>query len=758
MSTQQEIYAAGSKNRPSMLNKDNYVPWSSRIIRYARSRPNCKMIIDSIENATPGEPDLPVPVPKSFHEQTNEELRENDIKWMDAYDQAIETILLGLPKDVYAAVDSCETTKEIWECYAGQVAQNQQGYNAWQNGGIQGAQNAGQNASVQSGGNQNGLVVVPRIANQNGTCNVVAVRAKDTGNRNQARCYNCRGLGHIARNCTARPRRRDAAYFQTQLLIAMGVQGNGNQNQIGNGNLVAARAEGNATGPRRRDAAYLQTQLLIAQKEKEGIQLQAEEYDLMAAAVDLDDIEEVNANCILMANLQQASTSGTQSDSTPVYDTDGSAEVHKNYDDNEIFNMFTQEEQYTELLEPISELHQVPQNDIDVVSEVTGVVQGREIVEQHPVNFEETRALYDSLYQNLATEVEKVNSVSRKLKETNAELTTELARYKNQERCFQNNQEKYNKLERCYQQSVYQEQCLSKKINALHLCTADDSLAKYKAMELDNERLLKAVVSQDVMNIVQKESVVDTSDLQTELERTKERFENCIIKKEIKYAKLWNDWYKKCTECKYDKISYDKAYKDMQQKIERLQAQLGDLKGKCKDTSHVSDTRNPLSQKLENKNVELESQVLNYARENAHLKVSYKNLFDSMSVSRAQTKTIIDSFQNELQSNIYKNAKLRTQLFKKASDHKDNTQNTSANTKFAKQPIGENFPKVGKTNALSKPVTSNSVYSSQEPKGVDNTKARRPQPRSNIKNDRVPSVSKSSRSKIKEAKVEEHHR
>nr|GFC55543.1 hypothetical protein [Tanacetum cinerariifolium] len=49
-----------------------------------------------------------------------------------------------------------------------------------------------------------------------------------------------------------------------------------NQNQIGNGNLVAARAEGNAAGgvghyarnctvrPRRRDAAYLQTQLLIA--------------------------------------------------------------------------------------------------------------------------------------------------------------------------------------------------------------------------------------------------------------------------------------------------------------------------------------------------------------------------------------------------------------------------------------------------------------------------------------------------------------
>ncbi|GJT13642.1 retrovirus-related pol polyprotein from transposon TNT 1-94 [Tanacetum coccineum] len=45
-----------------------------------------------------------------------------------------------------------------------------------------------------------------------------------------------------------------------------------------------------------------------------------------AAAGDLEEIGEVNANCILMANLQQASTLGTQTDKTPVYDSDGSAE------------------------------------------------------------------------------------------------------------------------------------------------------------------------------------------------------------------------------------------------------------------------------------------------------------------------------------------------------------------------------------------------------------------------------------------------
>nr|GEV58007.1 hypothetical protein [Tanacetum cinerariifolium] len=44
------------------------------------------------------------------------------------------------------------------------------------------------------------------------------------------------------------------------------------------------------------------------------------------------------------------------------------------------------------------------------------------------------------------------------------------------------------------------------------------------------------------------------------------------------------------------------------------------------------------------------------------------------------------------------------------------------NTKFAKQPIVENLPKVGETNALSKPVTSNSVSTQQEFKGVNNDK------------------------------------
>ncbi|GJY00860.1 hypothetical protein Tco_0359012, partial [Tanacetum coccineum] len=226
------------------------------------------------------------------------------------------------------------------------------------------------------------------------------------------------------------------------------------------------------------------TQLLITQKEEAGIQLQTEEFDFMAAARDLDEMEEVDANY-------------------------GLAEVH-NYNncyDNEIFNMFTQEEQYTDLLEPIPEPHQVQQNDINVISDVPCMEQNGGTIKQSPATIEETRALYDSLYNNLAIEVENVNSVNQNLKVTNAELTTKLARYKNQEKCFEISQEKYDKLERCYQQSVYQEQCITKKINVLHLSSENKKLKsdfKIREDELLDKHILLENKIKDLDNILVK--------------------------------------------------------------------------------------------------------------------------------------------------------------------------------------------------------------------------------------------------------------
>nr|GEZ61150.1 hypothetical protein [Tanacetum cinerariifolium] len=62
----------------------------------------------------PGDTNREVPVNETFHMQTDDELTEKELRQIEADDQAIQTILLGIPEDIYAAVDSCETTQEIW--------------------------------------------------------------------------------------------------------------------------------------------------------------------------------------------------------------------------------------------------------------------------------------------------------------------------------------------------------------------------------------------------------------------------------------------------------------------------------------------------------------------------------------------------------------------------------------------------------------------------------------------------------------------
>nr|GEW78579.1 hypothetical protein [Tanacetum cinerariifolium] len=100
-----------------MLNKDNYVPWSSHFHRYGKSKPNGKLIYSSIMNGPYvrrmilklGDLDHEVPVAETFHVQTDDELTQGEVKQMEPDDQAIQIFLMGLPEDIYAAVDSCET-------------------------------------------------------------------------------------------------------------------------------------------------------------------------------------------------------------------------------------------------------------------------------------------------------------------------------------------------------------------------------------------------------------------------------------------------------------------------------------------------------------------------------------------------------------------------------------------------------------------------------------------------------------------------
>ncbi|GKA67635.1 hypothetical protein Tco_0767552 [Tanacetum coccineum] len=192
------------------------------------------------------------------------------------------------------------------------------------NDGNQFRQYAGQNV-----GNQNGYNAVQTVRNE-----VVQNAVQNLGIQN-------------ARN-------------QNGLIVVSGIA-NQNLKPNRNGNVVAAHAEGNAI----RNNEKLNPTLKMKSLSDGWLQEILKKNERTSSP----------AHCILMANLQHASTLGTQTDKAPVYDSDGSTEVHKyeNCYNNEISSMFTQEEQYTELLEPILELHQVQQNDSNVIFTVSNV-------------------------------------------------------------------------------------------------------------------------------------------------------------------------------------------------------------------------------------------------------------------------------------------------------------------------------------------------------------------------------------------------
>nr|GFB37231.1 hypothetical protein [Tanacetum cinerariifolium] len=84
----------GSESRPPMLNKENYVPRSSRLLRYAKSRPNGKLIHNSILNdpyvrkmiLEPGDANREITVTETFHLQTNDELSDKELKQIEVDD------------------------------------------------------------------------------------------------------------------------------------------------------------------------------------------------------------------------------------------------------------------------------------------------------------------------------------------------------------------------------------------------------------------------------------------------------------------------------------------------------------------------------------------------------------------------------------------------------------------------------------------------------------------------------------------------
>nr|GEZ98147.1 ribonuclease H-like domain-containing protein [Tanacetum cinerariifolium] len=383
--------------------------------------------------------------------------------------------------------------------------------------------------------------------------------------------------------------------------------------------------------PRRRDVAYLQTLSLISQKEEARIQLQAEEFDIMVDAEDLDKIEEVNANCILMANLQQSLTSGTQTDKALVYDLDGSAKKMALGYKNLFYLKQAQQKQYS-------------------------LYNGKVVLEKH-----DPHAVYDS------EETLQLAQESRlKMKQLNKEIKPE-------------NYAKINQLSEAF---VSQK---AKSREELYFLNTSKIASVPKSMLIPNEEF-----SDDTSPSVAR------------------KFLNEFIPK------------------------------------------VGESNALLKPVTSNSTPSTRESKVMKNDNVI----SLGLFRINPSKTSRIDNVMPNKPVKESTTLLRLEGHSlGAIQIMIGSPLHLRVVAISPDKVSREakkvpNTVSASSRTK----PITVLQPFV----ITKKGMNSNSNGFSST--GIDNTKTRRPQPRSNTKNDRVPSASKSSRSKNKEVKVEEHHR
>nr|GEX67102.1 hypothetical protein [Tanacetum cinerariifolium] len=284
-------------------------------------------VVDSCETAQeiqmipePCDPNREVPVNETFHMQTDDELTEKELKQIEADDQAIQTILLGLLEDIYAAVDSCKTAQEILlrtkDLHTADYTQLYDflKYNQNEVDDLKAERLARTQDPLALMATYNNPYTFPVLHQDQPSFNQNYMQqpipnpediTDPTTAMNMALALMAKAFKLNYSTPTNNNQRISSNPRNGQIAQPRMNMGNSNQNLNENGNLVAARAEGNATGHNGNQIRCYNCR----GKEETGIQLQAEEFDLMAATVDLDEIEKVNANCILMANLQQASTS-----------------------------------------------------------------------------------------------------------------------------------------------------------------------------------------------------------------------------------------------------------------------------------------------------------------------------------------------------------------------------------------------------------------------------------------------------------------
>ncbi|GJR19854.1 retrovirus-related pol polyprotein from transposon TNT 1-94 [Tanacetum coccineum] len=212
-SNSDDIQAAGSDTRPPMLDRTDYESWSQRIRLYCRGKENGLQILQSIDqgpfelgttrDALGTTPEGGVLLGPE-RPRTYEDLSDTEKKRYDADVRATNIVLQGLPKDIYKLINYNIEAKLLAQSFRATLPQT--------NNQLRTSSNTRNQATIQDG-----RVVVQNVqgrqnqnqryfARGNGTAGNGGAQNRagnaNAGQGKPVKCYNCNGVGHIARNCT----------------------------------------------------------------------------------------------------------------------------------------------------------------------------------------------------------------------------------------------------------------------------------------------------------------------------------------------------------------------------------------------------------------------------------------------------------------------------------------------------------------------------------------------------------------------------
>nr|GEZ03657.1 hypothetical protein [Tanacetum cinerariifolium] len=116
-----ESSAAGTDNRPPMLEESNFDTWKIRIEMYIRGKPLGKLIWNSIKIGHTLHPMITVTIGEGEQqtqvsiEKTDEEFTKAENNKERADIQATKILSQGLPRHIFNTLNQTKTAKEIWK-------------------------------------------------------------------------------------------------------------------------------------------------------------------------------------------------------------------------------------------------------------------------------------------------------------------------------------------------------------------------------------------------------------------------------------------------------------------------------------------------------------------------------------------------------------------------------------------------------------------------------------------------------------------